>query len=254
MIIPNSNKNYAQVASIKKQFDQLDGLQAEYPTVYLVHNNSIKPWSQARYQFTLSDYKVNWYDVNSFSIDTIDRESIIISYENLAFEQKHQDVFRLYVDEATYETENDYIWVYGSEIKEYLDGKSNISISKLNKMQIPLQKFSSQINTSLNSNFVISNGKPGFLLYGPYISLEKGDYTVEVIYKVLEHTNNLNSEFGFLDVATNSGDIILNKAPIDNSGKLKIDFSLGSNVNDFEIRFYVFENAIVQVENVYLYQ
>jgi len=108
-----------------------------------------------------------------------------------------------------------------------------------------------------NKGTIMSNGKNGFLQFGPYISLPPGHYVVEWFGTVMKAKGD---PIGFVDVVTNKGARLIKREPVlhletsDQKGEplSKIDFSLESKVSDLEYRFYVNEGTQVILKNIRL--
>jgi len=99
-----------------------------------------------------------------------------------------------------------------------------------------------------------STGQAGYLVYGPYISLKKGNYRATIHGKV-----GFGGAAGaYVDVAIKLATIFLAKAYLRpgeserDAPLATLDFSLGENRADFEIRVFVEEESDVQVSLVEL--
>jgi glycosyltransferase involved in cell wall biosynthesis len=99
---------------------------------------------------------------------------------------------------------------------------------------------------------IVSNRDKGFLLHGPYIALEPGNYRVTVRGRVAD-SSTLDA---FVDVAMNKGTIILGKGPVRRPDCLldasiaSIDVVVPDNCTDFEVRLWVERSARVSVSIV----
>ncbi|MBW1690544.1 MAG: glycosyltransferase family 39 protein [Deltaproteobacteria bacterium] len=104
---------------------------------------------------------------------------------------------------------------------------------------------------------IISNGRSGFLQFGPYISLDPGYYMVEW-FGAAEYADG--KEQGFVDVAFNKGATLIKCKPIKPKAKIdakkdiiaQIDFVLEKSVNDLEYRFFVNDGILIRLESILL--
>ena len=260
MIIPNSNRNYSQVTSAIKIFDELGTLYEEYPNITLVTDNKVKPWSESRYQFVLPQYKISLYKGEWDSIpDGIEMNSIIMSPYNLNLEEKKADIYKIFLPGISDVFLDENVWIYGKNIKSYLDEKLIQTASKENNKFdsiIPLKEFSSQNDQNghiknKNSQNLISNGQSGFLMYGPYMTLEKGKYRLSIDAQLIKSTQ---SELGFVDVVSNGGKTIHKKVFLDkqmlDKNNIYLEFYLNDDIRDLEIRVYTNFDVILDVNSV----
>lgn len=260
MIIPNSDRNYSQVTTAIKVFDKLGPLYEEYPNITLVTDNKVKSWSDSRYQFVLPHYKIDLYNGEWDSIpDGIEMNSIIISPYNLNLEEKGSDIYRVFLPGVSDVFLDENVWVYGTNIKSYLNEKLIRTLSKENNnfyRTIQIKEFSSQNDQhehvkNNNSPNLVSNGQSGFLMYGPYMTLEKGEYRLSIDAQLIKSTQD---ELGFVDVVSNGGEslhkkVLVNKQLLDRKN-INIDFSLKDDVKDLEIRVYTNEKVILKVNSI----
>lgn len=97
---------------------------------------------------------------------------------------------------------------------------------------------------------VVSTGKPGFLMFGPYVAFAPGDYQLSVKGQV----SNLAPETGVtFDVASTAGAIVHGSQVVTQAGAAgeiaSIKFSIASQVNDLEIRANVPAGANVKIDS-----
>lgn len=122
---------------------------------------------------------------------------------------------------------------------------------------IPLQNrmFYSLIDMdrSVNSGFS-NNGAEGYLMYGPYISLNSGNYQVEVEYSAAEG----GALLGYVDIYSETAQRVYARQYINqtegNMAGLYLDFSLEEATSDLEIRAYTYAGSQVSIENVTIYK
>lgn len=103
-----------------------------------------------------------------------------------------------------------------------------------------------------DDNALRSNGKKGFLLYGPYLNLERGYYETTLS---LEYISG-NGEIGFYDIAANGGKTIIQHGNLDSHDfvngelKLSIPFSLAEKTNNVEFRLYTNAGTDIKVKEI----
>lgn len=95
--------------------------------------------------------------------------------------------------------------------------------------------------------FTAEPGEVGFLIFGPYIRLRRGSYTITVEVKLSDLPNGLDDtcEIGFIDVSSEKGAAVHARRTIrpgdvtaDHYQKIHIDFSLEKTAVDLEVRIY----------------
>jgi len=104
---------------------------------------------------------------------------------------------------------------------------------------------------------IVTTGKAGFLVYGPYISLPAGFYRLTVLGK-LEHADvavqdGIKDNIGMIDVSADFGKKIIASAPLSVSAKpslviTQIDFSLERATADIEFRMQLSSEVVGRVE------
>lgn len=122
-------------------------------------------------------------------------------------------------------------------------------------LSLPLNQFSSQINTQATTDQIVSNGEAGFLLYGPYKTLDQGCYQITVTGKMSE---GILEQGSFFDIVCNSGSNTIVKiedlqAYVQNDClSLSVDFEIPETVSNCEFRLYVNEGVICSIEDITL--
>ena len=115
-----------------------------------------------------------------------------------------------------------------------------------------LYNFSTRTGTFTN-NGLTSNGKQGFLMFGPYITIEKGSYIFAINMELPQVV--IRDDLGFADVTRNGG-ISLNTYNVTNSdfidGKAQIAIPLRTDerIEAFEIRVFTNEGVILAITDV----
>lgn len=201
--------------------------------IYYLKENEINPYYSGLLQFLLMDMKV----IDKDEINTIADNSLIVT-RNIAdiFENTNINGYKM-----------DYSTAYFSLWEK---DKRDLKIKKSNKVHIPLRSFKSQ-NKDENADIIQSNGASGFLLYGPYITLDKANYDVNVTCELLyDNIENI----GYIEVV--SGDNNYQRTEINKSnfnyniynGTLKL--SIPVKTSQIEIRLYINKGVILRVNKV----
>lgn len=111
-------------------------------------------------------------------------------------------------------------------------------------------EFSTKIGQKVSPDGFVSDGKEGFLLFGPYIDLKAGQYNV-TFKGVLEKNETDMDELGFVDVTSNRGKNVIKRLPLTEDLD-SVHFSLEQDIEDFEFRIYLNDGVIYRIENVIL--
>lgn len=111
----------------------------------------------------------------------------------------------------------------------------------------------SQVRNEMDNNTWVSDGNEGFLLYGPFVTLDEGAYCLnaKLSAKDFDGTQQINCT---LDVSSD-GEILLQKEvkfvpgePI----KIELPFVLSEKRDNMEFRIYVYGGNVVEIDEIYL--
>lgn len=98
-----------------------------------------------------------------------------------------------------------------------------------------------------------NNGVEGFLMYGPYISLEAGNYQVAIDYSAMG-----NGQLGYVDVYSGTTQAVYAQQNMSstegNINTVYLDFSLEELTNGIEVQAYTYAGSQVSIENVTIYK
>ncbi|MEY8354092.1 hypothetical protein AALB39_12125 [Lachnospiraceae bacterium 54-53] len=131
-----------------------------------------------------------------------------------------------------------------------------LNSEQLKELPIKITKFGSQ-NGILTEGALISNGLPGFVLYGNYEDLNSGDYKYTYEIRLIENKSG-NNEVGYLDVMSDKGKNEHEKVilTLDNlkkqNGIIELPFRLTEKEQFVEGRVFVNEGVKLEVSNVKL--
>lgn len=102
---------------------------------------------------------------------------------------------------------------------------------------------------------ILSQGKEGFLLYGPYIPLASGTYTITIQGEILSGDLEPNS---FFDIVKDSGTLKivdvqdLSRFEEEGQFRMNFDFELDADTHDCEFRIFVNEGIKLNISSVIL--
>jgi len=112
------------------------------------------------------------------------------------------------------------------------------------RIGIPAAAFSSQVGRRIDyaREAVARTDKPGYLIFGPHLSVAKGSYEITVQYEVrTSSAKNDVSSLNYLGVTISKAKSILGKAVMateKGEHTSKLWFYLQKSVNDFEVRVW----------------
>lgn len=111
-------------------------------------------------------------------------------------------------------------------------------------------RLQTQVGITTEDHSIATTNQPGYLLYGPYLSLKKGKYNISVKGEIGEK----GLDFSSIDVSVNSGSIILAQSnlniPVSNQELASFDVTLEDNFSDFEIRIWANQDTDVRIHTV----
>jgi hypothetical protein len=135
VILANGKKDYSFVRVPMEVLGEVDGLEDTYDDVYYYNVHQQKPWSSSAMQFALPEYDLTEFDfeINEDTdpqvfFDFISENSIIVSSEDIHLEELSPDIYRVEYGEVG--SGKEYIWVYGTEARDYITAHSSISFAQ----------------------------------------------------------------------------------------------------------------------------
>lgn len=172
---------------------------------------------------------------------------------------KFQDDYSIIPEGTFYGVTDDFSFLLQHNELCVLDGVGGLFLftneneNKEEGIDIPLSLFGSFFNDTRDDSKVMNDGKEGFLLYGPYISLEQGEYEIEITYS----QNGTSTEMlGGADICCNLTGIVYDEKSMEalggNADVVTLKFSLVEMTHNIEIRVYVPEGVNMTVSKVKL--
>jgi hypothetical protein len=129
----------------------------------------------------------------------------------------------------------------------------NLENTNENTHTIPLPFFSTQNGVYENSaSVIVSDGTAKYLIYGPYLLLEKGNYKITANLDLLSLTDG---EVGYFEAV--SGNVVLNKKMLvsdlfveDSSTNVHLSIHLKDRIDNIEFRIFTNEGTLLRVNSV----
>ncbi|MTI53322.1 hypothetical protein [Geosporobacter ferrireducens] len=205
------------------------------------------------YQFLLLNHKLNF--VSEEELDNIDTVSSFIIMNGLGLNSLRKESELLKIRKRGLANESDFLWVSSNDIKNRIKSNGIGFISDGARMRLPLEIFSTE-NGIMNGNdlineYIESDGKAGFLAYGPYIYVKADDYQLELDIELIE---TRNEEIGHIDIV-GEGKLLYKQKIIkdhfyNNEYSLKSVISLEKDIRNLEIRVYSNEGVKLRINHI----
>lgn len=138
-------------------------------------------------------------------------------------------------------------------IGDYEAEESVFALEKTVPSRYRLRQFGSQ-NGEIKNGAMVSDGMEGFVLYGPYETLENGTYEVSADFSVEKPGVQPGPVACFEVVGSNQK--LINRTYIydDKQTRVSLPFSVKGSMSSLEYRLYVYEGTVVKVSAVELLQ
>ena len=158
---------------------------------------------------------------------------------------------------GTYIKENYFKVTTGSYFDLYVKNGSDLSnevISILSQIDnnVDFNLMYSRTTEEKNSNYIDSNGNEGYLLFGPYMELDKGKY--EAIFDIDLLDTEMNGKLGYVDIMAENGQILAKKylytTDIQENGEIDLSFESKETLKNVEFRVYVQAGAMIRVNSI----
>lgn len=180
-VMPASREKYeAQVgvSGLNAQLKLVMGV--DLNKAYVLQAELPKP----RVLFSLSDYSVEYLEgmhADYSFLEKIEKDSIILSKVDEKLDYMFNDVFFL----GQYD--NYYVWVYGDKVRELTSANGLLSMSRASQAYVfDENSLYLTSNTFSNGNLALASGDTQF---GPYCSMARGKYKVEIFGNNLSKGN-----------------------------------------------------------------
>jgi hypothetical protein len=117
------------------------------------------------------------------------------------------------------------------------------------------KKLLTQIGSIEENSTLVSNGKEGYLIYGPYTYLPKGEYKTTFYFS---EPQNLRGR-GYIDIVSQNGNNILARREFNfhkfwRKDEIEIIFMCLENEPDVECRLYCYKNSNIKVKSIEIVQ
>lgn len=108
-------------------------------------------------------------------------------------------------------------------------------------------KFLSQNSQINEEKAMISNGKEGYVIYGPYVNDIKGNYTIEFDLEVLE---NKGGDIGYVEITSDFGNQLLARELINANGKNVLENVQFNGERELEFRIYQQNEMVISFKGL----
>lgn len=203
----------------------------DLPVYYLGPES--KNYTASFVQFLFKDKPIKY--IEDGDIPNVNEEHYLITAQRTAF--NYLDRYQV-MDTVNYVT-----------LLKY-NGKTQNNIN--NTINLTKSCFESQNQLKTDKNNIISNGKSGYLTYGPYYKLDNGSYIVKFEIELIKSSYD---EIGFIDL--NSNNIQLDKSEIkigdfEKSGTIikELKANIKEPISNFETRVYVNGGNIIRINSI----
>lgn len=247
IIVPSNDEYYNKVKNWQQVLGNIDSRDIKIDIYYCDKENK-KPFSDTLLQYAIPKSKV--HIVNN--VEKLYPNSIVVSTSDFRLDYIYKDVYRV-LDNSL--KGNEYIWFVGDDINEKLKEKYHFNTQNNYGKEI-IYKFDFNIlNGVKKDNQIVSNGKEGYLVYGPYITLNNGIYNINIKGKLL--SGNF-SEKSYFDIVYNAGKNVIkreyNLSKYVKNGNIEIDeiFRIENTLSNIEFRVYLNKNVLCSIENAVL--
>ncbi|MBP1157466.1 MULTISPECIES: hypothetical protein [unclassified Paenibacillus] len=272
----NLYSNYSYIKKYPNGYDDFSYKHYTDATNYLLENSIDHIFTNSWYGYKItfeSKEKITWSKTNFLTAsygyahngNVTKNTAFVFSYLDEEYMKDFEDkIINNHITFSKVEKNNLFIYHNFSEefnANELYMGVINKITSEFNANEIVFlwkpsnNIFYSEVGEKNERGNITSKGEEGYLLYGPYISLEKGEYRLEISGTParLEDADNV-----FFDVIADSGkQTIIPKSSFKLIGNQLIGsnyFTLHENVGTIEFRVYVNKNSFLELTSVRLIQ
>lgn len=255
IIIPSYTNTYNSIIEYSNIINSINGIEDKVDKIYYYDYKNYKPYTDSALQFQLPKFKIESLKGEIDDIlNNISENSIIISTNDVFLENYDEKFQRLISDKLN--KNHIYIWVYGKDLKEFIEKNSGYKFND-GKWKTIITNFDEFIvnNSKRIDNTICSDGSEGYILYGPYIKLFKGEYNLKIEGRLIKTGIN---KIGYIDIVSNNGEeIILPKTELSefldgDKINLNINFILEEDSELSEIRIFTNKDSIIKLDNIIL--
>jgi len=149
--------------------------------------------------------------------------------------------------------------VYGFETRVWVPDDADLEVSMVEIMPVQPPKVYSYFGSDAKFGTIVgrrtwlsmeSKGHEGHLLFGPYLNLEKGSYSVE-LQGIVKHVGTREA---YAEVAINRGSCVIASTSLvlalEEGSIAFMQMNLDEAVNDFEVRVWVDHDAYVNISRL----
>lgn len=252
-IIPASTAKEATIQNMAGAPSQILEEIDELPQEYLTINFYDVSWGFDTYnlQFFLPEYQVRNIPKEAVIMQSVAEDSFLVAQDDIYIDYMYPTIYR--IDDQRLEHSGNYMWAYGSELNRYIEEHDLCQTSNHygEPWTIDLNRFSTVVGTR-KGNCIVSSGKEGALLFGPYMSLACGSYTITITGRI---TSNMPNSCNF-DIVYDGGSkwlasvSDLQQATKGEDLELQVNFTTKTDLTDCEFRIFVGDEVNLEIERV----
>ncbi len=243
MLLTDGYESRAEISILRPYLEKYNSNE-DIDYLFMEGNNNLL--DLACLQYFMPDTKFKWYSIeNPGEILGMNKQKCIIVYT------EKNEIWDLLNDyELVKRVRNNYLLVPTySEVANKMREDGISFMSENGQIIYDITNGMHSQNMKDNTDEWISNGQAGYVAYGPYITLEAGDYCFTIEY---ENLQSLSSE-AVLDIAIEGESVKQKKLPLKALGSTvqeTLNLSLNDTAEHIEMRLWVPENSVVRVKYI----
>lgn len=240
-----------QVEAPAQVLNEIDDLPQHYPSVIFFDLSWW--WDRFNLQYVLPEYQVNNASKTTPIEKSVAKNSFFVSQSDMDFDYMYCDIYR--INDPRLNINGNYMWAYGNDLIKYIEDHSSCQMSNHcgEPWSIDLNRFSTTAGIR-GEDGIISSGNEGGLIYGPYMSLASGDYTVTITGQLISGTLDSCSFDATYDGGTQwfTGVKDLQQFLDGDYLNLQVDFMVVTDAIDCEFRIFVDSSVELEINSVTL--
>ena len=132
----------------------------------------------------------------------------------------------------------------------------NLNTNQANVENIDINTYFKTQNGKFSSYGLTSDGKQGFVMYGPYAKLYRGEYVFTIKLSISDIFTQ--DSIGYIDIYSNQDGELLrfdisNTDFFNNTAEITIPFNADKDIDNFELRVFVEDGIVLTVTDVSVY-
>ena len=191
------------------------------------------------------------------SLESLEKNSIIIAWAPLQINQGTSEFYEIKASE--FNADGKHLYVYGEELRQSIVEQTALEVEQIDNQNNVLVYWPESMNTivgKLENDQLRSNGDAGYLVYGPYVDLNAGTYSIQISGEVSAVTQ---ASAGWCAITAGNGTEILAKIDdfspcISTDGRLSVEMNLelSNTKENCEVCVYTNEGTVMQINKIYI--